>query len=135
MQTITLPAGRTDSSRAAAFIQSLPVGQAWRVVVEPYKARRSDSQNRYLWGVVYPAVLEGGGVSLKSQGWQAEDVHEFFLGEFYGWETLEGMGRKRVKPIKRSAKLSKTEFAEYVGFIQQKAAGMGIYVPDPEERL
>ena len=131
MQTITLPAGRKDASRAAAFIQSLPCDKAWRVVVEPYKSTRSQSQNRYLWGVVYPAVLKGGHLD----GWESEDLHEFYLGECFGWETLEGMGRKRVKPLKRSSKLSKTEFSDYVAFIQRKAAEMGIFVPDPEGTL
>ena len=131
MQTITLLAGRADSQRAAAFIQSLPVGQAWRVVVEPYKANRSQSQNRYLWGVVYPTILQAGHLD----GWEAEDLHEFYLGECFGWETLEGMSRKRVKPLKRSSKLSKTEFSDYVAFIQRKAAEMGIFVPDPEGTL
>lgn len=129
MQTITLPAGRADSLRAAAFIQSLPVGQAWRVVVEPFKPRRSESQNRYLWGVVYPTFTK------HLDGWEAEDIHEFFLGEHFGWETLEGLGRKRVKPVRRSAKLSKQEFSDYVAFIQRKGAEMGLYIPDPEEQL
>ena len=133
MSTIILHAGRPDSSRAAAFLNSLPVDRAWMVVVEPHKAQRSQSQNRYLWGVVYPSFLAGGGEAL--QGWEAQDLHEFFLGEHFGWETLEGMGRKRVKPLKRSAKLTKQEFSDYVAFIQQKAAGMGVYIPDPEETL
>jgi hypothetical protein len=133
MQAITLPAGRSDSARAAAFIQSLPVDKAWRVVVEPWKARRSEQQNRYLWGIVYPAVLEGGGESLR--GWTAEDLHEFFLGEHFGWEVVEGFGKRRQRPIRRSARLSKTEFSEYVAAIQVKAAQLGIYIPDPEERL
>jgi hypothetical protein len=128
MQAITLPAGRPDSARAAAFIQSLPVDRAWRVVVEAWKPRRSDQQNRYLWGVVYPAVLSGG----ELDGWDSEDLHEYFLGECFGWETLEGFGRKRVRPIRRSSRLNKQEFADYVGFIQRKAANLGIYIPDPE---
>jgi hypothetical protein len=129
MQTITLPAGRPDSARAAAFIQSLPVDRAWRVVVEPWKARRSEQQNRYLWGLVYPAFL------AHLEGWDAEDVHEYFLGECYGWETLEGFGRKRMKPIRRSSRLNKQEFSDYVAFIQRKGAEMGVYIEDPEGDL
>ena len=72
---------------------------------------------------------EGG---LKDQGWRNEDVHEYFLGEHFGWETLDGLGRKRMKPLNRSSKLSKMEFVDYVAFIQQKAAEMGIVIPDPE---
>jgi hypothetical protein len=126
MQTITLPAGRPNSARAAAFIQSLPVDQAWRVVVESWKPRRSDQQNRYLWGYVYPQFL------AQLDGWDAEDIHEYFLGECYGWETLEGFGKKRMKPIRRSSRLSKQEFSDYVAFIQRKGAELGVFIDDPE---
>jgi hypothetical protein len=129
MQTITLPAGRPDSQRAAAFIQSLPVDRAWRVVVEPFKAKRSDNQNRYLFGVVYKTLLD------HLEGWEAEDVHEYFLGEWSGWETLEGLGRKRLKPVRRSSKLNKQEFSDYIAFIQKRAAELGVYIPDPEGDL
>lgn len=93
---------------------------------EDWKPRRSDAQNRYLHGVVYPAFL------TALEGWTRDDVHEFLLGEHFGWERLEGFGRPRVKPLKRSSRLSKTEFSEYVAFCQQKAAEHGIFIPDPE---
>jgi hypothetical protein len=127
VQTITLPAGRPNSARAAAFIQSLPVDRAWRVVVELHKPRRSEQQNRYLWSVVYPAFLK------LLEGWDAEDLHEYFLGEHFGWETLEGFGRKRMKPIRRSSRLNKQEFSDYIAYIQRKGAEMGVYVPDAGE--
>ena len=103
----------------------------------PYKVKiskggtRSLEQNAYLWGVVYEAVLSEGG--LKEDGWRNTDVHEYFLGEHFGWETIEGFGRKRIKPIKRSSKLSKTEFVDYIAFIMQKCAEeFAIVIPDPE---
>jgi len=101
----------------------------------PYKVKvtkggsRSLEQNRYLWGVCYETILEHG---LKEQGWRAEDVHEYFLGEHFGWETLEGFGRKRIRPLNRSSRLTKMEFVDFVDFIQQKAAEMGVVIPDPE---
>lgn len=91
---------------------------------------RSLSQNAYLWGVVYPQFLRQSG--LDEQGWRVEDLHEYFLGEHFGWNTLEGFGRKRVKPLKRSSALDKMEFADYLDFILQKAAEMGVVIPDPE---
>jgi hypothetical protein len=117
--------------RVAGFLTRLPQDKAWRVSVAEQKRTRTQSQNRYLWGVAYPAILAGGGEALG--GWTAEDLHEYFLGEHFGWETLEGFGRKRMRPIRRSAKLTTLEFSDYVGFIQRKAAELGIYVPDPNE--
>lgn len=98
--------------------------------IEVAQKKRSDPQNRYLWGVCYPTMLKQGGESLA--GWDAEDLHEYFLGEHFGWETLEGFDRKRLRPIRRSSKLTPLEFADYVSFIQRKAADMGIVIPDPE---
>lgn len=98
--------------------------------VETKQRTRSDPQNRYLWGVCYPTILQAGGETLS--GWDAEDLHEYFLGEHFGWETLDGFGRKRLRPLRRSSKLTRIEFADYVGFIQRKAAELGIFIPDPD---
>lgn len=102
----------------------------------PYKVkvtkgnRRSIEQNAYLWAVVYPAILTQGG--LGEQGWRGEDLHEYFLGEYHGWKTLEGFGRKRVKPLQRSSGKTVSEFMEYLDYVIQKAAELGIVVPDSE---
>jgi hypothetical protein len=129
-ETFILPkqtARETAITRISRFLSLLPADKAWRVTVEQHRATRSDPQNRYLWGVCYPAL------TARLDGWDAEDVHEYFLGEHFGWETLDGLGRKRLKPVKRSSKLTTTEFSDYVAFIQRKAADLGIYIPDPEE--
>lgn len=115
--------------RISAFLSKLPVAQAWRVEVSPHRTKRSDSQNAYLWGVVYRTILKSGELA----GWSNEDLHDYFLGEHFGWETLSGFGRKRLRPLRRSSKLSTVEFMDFVGFIQLKMAEVGIYVPDPNE--
>lgn len=114
-----------------AFLDRLPMARKWKVAVSFYRRTRSDSQNKYLWGCVYPAILAGGGEQLR--GWTAEDIHEYLLGEIFGWETLEGFGRKRMRPIKRSSKMTTMEFMDYVEQIQQRMAALGIYVPEPNE--
>ena len=129
MQPIILPAGRKDAARVTQFLAQLPTDRAWRVTVEPHKPRRSESQNRYLFGVVYPAF------QAVLPGWDKDDIHEYFLGEHFGWETIEGMGRKRMKPIRRSSRLNKQEFSDYIAFIQRKGAEHGVYVPDAEGEL
>jgi hypothetical protein len=126
IQTIILPKGGENRARVCAVIQALSMDKPWRIEVGEYRPRRSDEQNRYLWGVVYATIMP----SLP--GWDAEDVHEYFLGEHFGWETLEGFGRKRLRPIRRSSKLNKQEFSDYIAFIQHKCAELGIYIPDAE---
>jgi hypothetical protein len=132
MQSFTLPRllGRERQlERIGAFLAGLSVEKGWTVEVKQLQRRRSNQQNRYLFGVAYPAILS------HLQGWTIEDVHEYCLGECFGWETLDGLNRKRLKPLKRSHTLTVTEFQDYVAWIQQDMAGRGIYVPDPNEDM
>lgn len=111
------------------MIRDLDPAKSWTVTIEELKAKRSDAQNAFLWAVCYPSILEGGGEALR--GWTANDLHEFFLGECFGWEVVEGFGRKRMKPLRRSSKMTKQEFSDYIGFIESRAADMGIIIPEP----
>lgn len=115
--------------RLTKMLHALPTAKAWVVEVSEYHPTRSGNQNRYLFGVVYPTILAAG----KLEGWDKDDLHEYYLGEHFGWERLDGMGRPRVKPIRRSSKLTKMEFVAFTDFIMRKAAEMGIYVPAPNE--
>lgn len=109
-----------------AFIDRLPESKSWVIEVKQYVKRRSNDQNAYLWGVCYDTLR-------RETGNEPEHLHEYFLGEFFGWETIEVMGQAKRAPIRRSSKLSTTEFAEFVAFIQQRAAeAVGVYIPDPE---
>lgn len=127
-QTFRLPA--TNRERIADnlrdFVMSALPGKELRVEVCEYRKRRSDDQNRYLWGVVYATLR-------NATGQPADDWHEYMLGEWAGWEETALFGRKRLRPLRRSSKLSTVEFADYVAFIQQRAAENNIYIPDPGE--
>jgi len=112
------------------MVQQLPK-KPLSVTVELWKKPRTNQQNAYLWGVVYPTIIEGGGEVLR--GFNRDDVHEWMLGECFGWETLEGFGRKRLRPLRRSSALNKEEFTEYLTFIDTKCAEFGIVIPQPYE--
>lgn len=116
-------------TRLVAFLSALPKDCAWKITVCEWKRTRSNQQNAYLWSCVYPTILQ------HLPGWDADDLHEFFLGEWSGWEVLEGFGRKRLRPVRRSSKLSTTEFMDFIDFIQRKMAERCIYVPDPNEEV
>jgi hypothetical protein len=115
-------------ARIARVLGTLSQECAWRVEVVEHKPTRSTQQNKYLWGLVYPTILKAG----KLEGWTAEEVHDYCLGECYGWETVVGFGRKRIRPIRRSSKLSKQDFTDYIAFIQQRMAEHGIYIEDAD---
>ena len=117
--------------RIASVLRALSPDKLWRIEIESHTERRSDNQNRYLWGIVYRSILESG----QLHGWDTDDLHEYLLGEWAGWEIVEGFGKKRMRPIRRSSKLNKEEFASYIDFIQRTMAMHGIYVPDAAKEL
>jgi len=112
--------------RIGLILASLPIETAWRVEVHEHKAKRSNAQNAYLWGVVYATILQAG----QLKGWEPEDLHDYLLGEHFGWETITGLGKTRLRPIRRSSRLSKQEFSDYIEFIQRRMATHGIFIPD-----
>ena len=111
-------------AKVAAFLEALGDRCDWGVTVAPYKRTRTGEQNAYLWGVVY-ATIE------KATGQEAEDWHTYFLSEHFGSDAVELFGRKKIKPRKRSSRLTTAEFADYIAFIQRRCAEHGIYIPDP----
>lgn len=127
-QQFTLPATGREAAvtRVAQFIGAALPGKELVVTVEQRKRKRSLDQNAALWGVAYHALRE-------QTGNDPHDLHEFFLGEWGGWEVVDVMGQKRRRPLKRSSKLTTTEFSDFYAFIQQRAAEAGFYVPSPNE--
>lgn len=118
-------------ARIAAMLKGLGLDRAWRISVGEHKPSRSHQQNRYLWGVIYKTILDAG----QLQGWDANDLHEYLLGEWSGWEVIEGFGKRRMKPVHRSSTLNKEQFGEYIAFIQRKMSEIGIYIPDANKEL
>ena len=95
------------------------------------KSRRSSSQNATLW-MVYTQILERGGEELG--GFTKDDLHEFFLIDYFGSEVHELFGLKRLKPHKRSSRLSKMEFSDFLDHIVRFVAEKGIVVEMPGEQ-
>ena len=116
-------------TRIGQVLASLDEDKAWRVSIEEYKPTRSGQQNRYLWAI-YGYILKVGGETMG--GWTKDDLHEFFLGEHLGWERKELFGRPRMVPVKRSSRMNKQEFADFIAFIQQYMAERGVFIPDAE---
>lgn len=112
------------------FLSGLALDKTWEIVVKRHQKRRSNSQNAYLWGAVYPTILKAGGETLG--GWTADDLHDYYLGVHFGTEVLHLNGRDYERPLRRSSKLSTLEFMEYVATVQREAAALGIFIPDPD---
>ena len=116
----------TDRKRWLAFVAEQPLPLA--VECRHWRKSRSNDQNAYLWGVCYAALRDATGQDVN-------DWHEYMLGEWAGWEEHELFGRKRLRPVRRSSKLSAAEFSDYVAFVQQRAAENGVFIPDPDMKV
>ena len=96
-----------------------------RVTVEKWKAKRTLTQNAYLWGVVYQTISEDTGNS-------AEDVHEALKGMYCPPQVIRmGEEERQVRSTKR---LDTTEMADYIDqCIAFAATDLGIDIPAPGE--
>lgn len=126
MTTFIIPVGGCFNHDMVNHMQRLATDKAWKITVEEYRPRRTHDQNAYLWGVCYRTIKE------QLLGWDLDDIHEFFMGECFGWETIEGLGGLRLRPLRHSSKLSVEEFSQYIDFVHRRAAEHGIYIRDPE---
>lgn len=142
MKPFVLPKGRSDRmlENAQIAISTLDPAEAWKITAEPVKSQRSHSQNAYLWAVPYKLISE-------ATGYEVEEVHEYFLGRFFGWKDKkvpktprnpEGVESVPVRTTttdehgKRSV-LSVDQFSEYVAYIQRfGAVKLGLVIPDPD---
>ena len=117
------------ATAVARMVANLDPLKTWAVEVTEWRRPRTNKQNAFLFGVCYPAILEGGGELLD--GWTREDLHEHFLGKFGGVETLEGFGVTRTRPLLKSSRMNKEQFSEYLDWLSAECANMGIVIPEP----
>ena len=132
MKRIFPPKTRTESIEQSLrlMLKGLDTSIAWQLVLEPFKKPRTNQQLAYLFGVVYPTITEQGGEAL--QGFDKQDLHEWFLMEWAGFEEINVLGRIKHKPLRRTGKFTRAEFSEFLEFIGRKCAEMGIVIPEPE---
>lgn len=135
VQTFHFPRVKREylANQLRDFVLTALPGKELRVEVCQYRKRRSDEQNKALWGLAYPILM-------KATGQPVEDWHEYMLGEHFGWVEYTLFGKRKLRPARttttgyngESDTLSTVDFAAFFDFIQQRAAENGIYVPDPD---
>lgn len=132
-----LRAGDQNRGRVLAnlveALQALDPKRTFVVEAKQYQKPRTDDQNKALWGCAYKALRE-------QSGNDAEDLHEFFCGEFFGWTTYEVLGQVKKKPVRTTTHdaagkrdvMSAVWFADFYDFLQHRSAENGFHVPDPD---
>ena len=107
---------------------ALPNDRAYKIIAQEFRATRSNEQNRLLWAL-YEDIIRLGGEAM--QGWEKEDLHDFFLCNHFGTEVKEMFGKKKQVPLRTSSGLSKTEFSDYVESIVRFMAERGVVLKLP----
>lgn len=105
----------------------------WRIELVRYRARRTDAQNRYYFGVLVTAFAD----YLSEQDYEIttrEHAHELIKGKFLIVDVVhpttgESIGRR----VRSTTELSVEEFSEYIDRCRAWLLDFfGIIVPDPE---
>ena len=111
---------------------SLPDG-LYSVQVKKYRNTRTNNQNAYLWGVVYPAVMQG----FIDMGWDeitnVDMVHEIFKAKFLTTEAVNKHTGELISFPLSTAKMDTQQFTTYVDQITDFAREhLKIEIPAPD---
>jgi len=119
---------RRENARAA--ISGLDPDKEWSVEIKRYRKKRSLDQNAFFWAVPIKIICDHTGHS-------AEDIKEYLLGEWGGWEDYDVRDHKFTRPVWRSTTLLSTlEFTHFLEWIESWAAQtLGLAIPRPNETV
>ena len=138
IQTIILRRDKpADREKAARFLAKLPPDKPWRLEVSEYKPRRSDQQNRALFGLAYKTL--GAFMGLRGAE-EISQLHESMCRMYFDEVERKILDKVVTRPKRTTTTnedgersvMSKTEFADFFAFVQQKAAGIGCFIDDPD---
>ena len=95
------------------------------ITIESEGRNRSEQQNRYLWGVVYPVLSE-------TTGYTPEEVHEYAKSAFLAPKIVRiGKNIRYITPS--TTQLSTSDMVEFIDKLIVIAAELGAHVPSPQE--
>lgn len=126
--------GKLDAnvSRVMNALYTLEDG-FYEVTIRKHKGVRTSEQNRYLWGVVYPCMLEG----LQEAGWEltdVEEVHEYMKSAFLGRKVLNRNTGEVLSLGESTSGLSRAEFVAYVEKLREYSSEyLHVYIPSSDE--
>jgi len=128
MQRFIIRPGDTQRrENASAAILSLDPAKAWAVEIKMYRKNRSKDQNAFLHAVPLKILSD-------HTGYTVEDMKDYLLGEFTGWDEYTMFGQVKKRPHKRSSELDTLQFTRFLEWIESWAASeLGLMIPRPGE--
>lgn len=103
-------------------LNKFPDGTKVTLEVHTRKAKRTEQQNRYYWGVYLPLIAQETGEH------DLDALHELFKGKFLAEGIVEVLGEK-VRKKKSTTELGVGEFCEFIMNIE---AMIGVAAPPTE---
>lgn len=105
-------------------------GELFTLELKRKPKRRTNDQNSYLWGVVYPHLLMG----LLEAGWEftdTEQVHEFFKQVMSENKVVNRNTGEVLSLPNSTAAMSSSEFSVYVDKLKEYGSEyLGITIPE-----
>lgn len=113
-----------------SLVTRCPVLKGKQVVITERKSKRSNEQNRWLWGCAIPLIAEHCGYDAHER----EALHYELLAVRFG--TVESKLRPGVQmPAKTSSQMNTRDFSAYMEWLARYAATeLGVIIPLPDER-
>lgn len=128
--------GKLDRKVSAQIKEVLTGFKDKRIQIEIKEAKknRSNDQNAYLWGVVYPAAMQGL-KDLGNEGLSVDLVHRFFKDKFLErWRDIVIPATGEVYRVKTTTDLTTSEMSEYIENIARWCAEfLNVIIPSPND--
>lgn len=104
----------------------------YRIEVKKVRKPRSNDQNGWLWGCIYPMLLE----ALLDAGWEfvsAEQVHEFFKAQMTADKVVNKHTGEIIEFPGSTAMMDTVTFSTYCEKLREYAREfLNIEIPDPD---
>ena len=115
------------------FIFDLPTDKPYLIDITRLKKKRTNLQNRALWGVAYKVIN-------METGYKPEKVHNLMCGEFFGWKADAVFGNPTKEPVRTTTHdsdgkrdvIDREELGKFYLAIQAFCAPWGVDMPDPD---
>ena len=115
-------------SRVIDLIRALNLDKPWRIILEPYRKRRSLSQNSLMWCWLNEVAEH---VSQHT-GMDADDIHSFFKQKFLPAKIIE-VGEETIE-IRSTKNLTTLEMTDYMDKIYAWVTSeLGVLLPLPQD--
>lgn len=108
----------------------------YEITIKQKRDRRSNAQNRWLWGKIYPMLLQG----FLDAGWDEftceEEVHEWCKQHFSGKRVVNRITGEVDNLPNSTKKMDTIEFCSYCEQLRTMAVEyLGITIPEPNKEL